>query len=355
MSAITATPQPPFLSVRDLRVEFAARPALFRRRRAPTRAVNNVSFSIPAGKTLGLVGESGAGKSTVARAILRLVQIQGGQILVDGRDVAPLSGDRLVEYRRQVQVVFQDPYSALNPSHVVGEIVGELITRHRGVRPGPARNELAADLLHRVGLGRYVMERIPDELSGGQRQRVAIARALAVEPRLIVCDEPTSALDVSIQSQIINLLVDLQASAGLTYLFITHNLAIARHISHTLAVMYLGYLVESGPTDRVFTQPAHPYTAMLLAASPVPDPARQRQRAALRSAGQAPAPEFTLRRSPEWSAGAAAGLRASPGVSSGCPFASRCALVMDICRRAMPPPAEAPGGGVVCCHACRGS
>ena len=324
---------PPFLSVRDLRVEFAARQLLFHHSRPPTRAVNNVSFSIPTGQTLGLVGESGAGKSTVARAILRLTQIQGGQIFIDGRNVSSLSGAQLTEYRRQVQVVFQDPYSSLNPSHVIGEIVGELITRHRGVRPGAARDEMVAGLLQRVGLGRFVMDRLPDELSGGQRQRVAIARALAVEPRLIVCDEPTSALDVSIQSQIINLLADLQASAGLTYLFITHNLAMARHISHNLAVMYLGYLVESGPTERVFAHPAHPYTEMLLASSPVPDPARQRERAAARSRiSRSTNPEIAI------------------AVTS-CPFANRCPLVMDVCRKTMPAQTEVSGGGSVRCHA----
>jgi oligopeptide/dipeptide ABC transporter ATP-binding protein len=328
---------PPFLSVRDLRVEFASRQSLFRRNHTPTRAVNDVSFSIPTGQTLGLVGESGAGKSTVARAILRLTQIQGGQIFINERNVSSLSGAQLVEYRRQVQVVFQDPYSSLNPSHIIGEIVGELITRHRGVRPGSARDEMVAELLQRVGLGRFVMGRLPDELSGGQRQRVAIARALAVEPRLIVCDEPTSALDVSIQSQIINLLVDLQASAGLTYLFITHNLAMARHISHNLAVMYLGYLVESGPTERVFVHPAHPYTEMLLASSPVPDPTHQRERAALR------------RR-----VGATTDPGTSALVTSGCPFANRCPLVMDICRKTMPTQTEVSGGGSVRCHACDG-
>ncbi|MDE3091070.1 MAG: ABC transporter ATP-binding protein, partial [Chloroflexota bacterium] len=255
--------------------------------------------------------------------------------------VSSLSGAHLVEYRRQVQVVFQDPYSSLNPSHIVGEIVGELITRHRGIRPGRARDEMVADLLQRVGLGRFVMERLPDELSGGQRQRVAIARALAVEPRLIVCDEPTSALDVSIQSQIINLLADLQASAGLTYLFITHNLAMARHISHNLAVLYLGYLVESGPTERVFAHPAHPYTEMLLASSPVPDPAQQRERAASRRRLNRSTNPSTL-------------LRASPGIAvavTGCPFANRCPAVMDICRRTMPAQIQVSGGGSVCCHA----
>lgn len=324
----------PFLTVRDLRVEFAAQQPLFGRPRPPIRAVNGVSFSIPAGQTLGLVGESGAGKSTVARAILKLVQVQSGQIVVGGQDVTTLPPGRLDGYRRQVQAVFQDPYSALNPSHVVGEIVGELVTHHRRVRAGRARDEIVADLLQQVGLGPHLMERLPGELSGGQRQRVAIARALAVEPRLIVCDEPTSALDVSIQSQIINLLEDLQARQGLTYLFITHNLAVARHISQTLGVMYLGYLVEMGPTERVYTQPAHPYTAMLLAANPVPDPVQQRQRAALRK---------TYRQDVEPPSPA----RLPPG----CPFADRCPLMMDICRRTMPAPSEAPGGGMVRCHA----
>jgi len=230
-------------------------------------------------------------------------------------------------------VVFQDPYSSLNPSHVVSEIVGELITQHRGIRSGQERDKIVGDLLEEVGLGRHFMERFPYELSGGQRQRVAIARALSVEPQMIICDEATSALDVSIQSQVINLLEEIQERTGVSYLFIAHDLAVVRHISHDIGVLYLGYLVETGPSERVYSETAHPYTAMLLSAEPIPDPARQKRRAEVRRMyhidAEPPSPA---------------------NLPLGCPFTNRCALVMDVCHDSMPDVTPVDGGGLVRCH-----
>lgn len=322
-----------YLKVEDLHVHFESRKQLFRPQRPPVKAVNGISFAIQKGKTFGLVGESGSGKSTVARTILRLIDAKDGQIIVGDKDVVSLDAAGVKEYRKQVQVVFQDPYSSLNPSHVVGEIVGELITQHRGIKAGAERDQLVGDLLEQVGLGRHFLERFPYELSGGQRQRVAIARALSVEPEMIICDEATSALDVSIQSQVINLLEEIQENTGVAYLFIAHDLAVVRHISHDIGVLYLGYLVESGPSDRVYSETAHPYTAMLLAAEPIPDPERQKRRAEVRRIyhidAEPPSPT---------------------NLPKGCPFTNRCALVMDMCHDEMPGETPVQGGGTVRCH-----
>ncbi|MEM7342935.1 MAG: oligopeptide/dipeptide ABC transporter ATP-binding protein [Chloroflexota bacterium] len=322
-----------YLEVENLHVEFAGRRTLFSKPRPPVKAVNGVSFSIAPGKTFGLVGESGSGKSTIARALLRLVSNKSGSIRVDGDEVTTFDTAREKKYRAQVQVVFQDPYSSLNPSHVVGEIVGELITQHQGIKSGPERNQLVGDLLEKVGLGRHFLERFPYELSGGQRQRVAIARALSVNPQMIICDEATSALDVSIQSQVINLLEEIQDSTGVSYLFIAHDLAVVRHISHDVGVLYLGYMVESGPAERVYENSAHPYTAMLHAAEPIPDPERQKKRTEVRRLyhidAEPPSPA---------------------NLPPGCPFTNRCALVMDICHQAMPDPTPIEGGGLARCH-----
>jgi peptide/nickel transport system ATP-binding protein len=321
-----------FLEVEDLYVEFAGKRRFFGQTPPPIKAVNGVTFTIEAGTTFGLVGESGSGKSTIARAILRLVNPQRGSIRVADKEATTLSGNDLFAYRRQVQVVFQDPYSSLNPSKTIGHIVGELITRHRGIK-GKERVALVRELLEKVGLGSHFLERYPYELSGGQRQRVAIARALSVEPQMIICDEATSALDVSVQSQVINLLEEIQKQTGIAYLFITHDLAVVQHISHHIGVMYLGFLVETGPADRVYTAPAHPYTEMLLTAVPVPHPATQRQRARERRA-------VTLNVEPP-----------SPAdLPKGCPFANRCALVMDICHEELPGETAVVGGGTVRCH-----
>jgi oligopeptide/dipeptide ABC transporter ATP-binding protein len=319
--------------VNNLHVTFAGQRRLPWRPAHHVHAVREVSFAIAAGSTFGLVGESGSGKSTIGRAILRLLQPGQGSIQVAGREVTALRGREMLAYRRQVQAIFQDPYSAINPAHVVGEVVGELLTRHRHIRPGRARDARVAELLAQVGLSHEYLERFPSELSGGQRQRVAIARALAVEPQMLVCDEPTSALDVSVQAQVINLLMDIREQHGVSYLFIGHNLHLVRHMSDTIGVMYRGYLVESGPTRRVYQEPAHPYTQMLLEAVPVPDPLEQQQRA-------------TRRRLLD-QAGSAAG---EPQPAGGCPFQGRCPLMMDVCRETMPPPTAVPGGGMARCH-----
>ncbi|MFK7805527.1 MAG: ABC transporter ATP-binding protein [Anaerolineae bacterium] len=324
----------PYLKVEDLHVHFESRKQLFRPQRPPVKAVNGISFGIQKGKTFGLVGESGSGKSTVARTLLRLVDAKGGQIIVgEGKDVIGLDAAGIKDYRKQVQVVFQDPYSSLNPSHIVGEIVGELITQHRGIKSGEQRDQIVGDLLEQVGLGRHFLERFPYELSGGQRQRVAIARALSVEPEMIICDEATSALDVSIQSQVINLLEEIQEKTGVAYLFIAHDLAVVKHISHDIGVMYLGYMVESGPSERVYEETAHPYTAMLLAAEPIPDPERQKRRAKVRRIYQIDAEPPSPTNLPK-----------------GCPFTNRCALVMDKCHDEMPGETPVIGGGTVRCH-----
>lgn len=328
-----SAPSAPFVQVEQLQVTFASQRRMPWQPNPPIHAVRDVSFTIAAGTTFGLVGESGSGKSSVARAILRLVQPQRGSIQVAGREVTGLKGRDLLAYRRQVQAIFQDPYSAINPAHVVSEVVGELLTRHRRIPPGRERDARVSELLRQVGLSREYLDRFPYELSGGQRQRVALARALAVEPELLVCDEPTSALDNSIQSQVINLFMDIQAQKGVTYLFIGHNLNLVRHISAVVGVMYRGYLVETGPTRRVFAEPAHPYTQMLLEAVPVPNPVQQKQRAARRRMLERPASALG---------------ESQPGV--GCPFQTRCPLVMDLCRQQMPPATSVPGGGVVHCH-----
>ncbi|MBI5865528.1 MAG: ATP-binding cassette domain-containing protein [Planctomycetes bacterium] len=268
---------PPLLAVRNLRTLLPIRSPFGGR--GVVRAVDGVSFEIRAGRTFGLVGESGCGKSTLARTVLRLTPASSGRIQFDGTDVLALRGGALREYRRQVQVVFQDPAGSLNPRLTVGEIVGEALSIHGLARSRSERDAAVASMLERVGLAADDLRRFPHEFSGGQRQRIGIARALVLRPRLVICDEPVSALDVSIQSQILNLLADLQAEFGLAYLFIAHNLSVMRHFCDEIAVMYLGRIVESGPTADVIEHPIHPYTRALLSAAPrVPS----RDRAALR-------------------------------------------------------------------------
>ncbi|WP_028922059.1 ATP-binding cassette domain-containing protein [Pseudonocardia acaciae] len=273
----------PLLRVRDLRVSYPLGRAGVSLRRTRMDAVRGVSFDIPVGRTFGLVGESGSGKSSVGRAVLRLVRPAGGTVGFDGRSVTDFGRRTPRWYRGAVQVVFQDPLTSLNPGQLVFTILERALAQGAGVaradRPAALRT-----LLDQVGLATHHGNRLPNELSGGQRQRVAIARALAVRPRLVICDEPVSALDVSTQSQVINLLVDLQRELGLSYLFIAHDLSVVRHISHEVGVMHRGVLVESGPGERVYTAPSHPYTRALLDAAPLPDPVRQRQRRAHRRA-----------------------------------------------------------------------
>ncbi len=318
------------LQVDDLHVHFTLRRGLLNQQKVIVRAVNGVSFSLQPGETLGIVGESGSGKSTLGRALLRLVPVTSGDMRLDGRSITALRG-RMLDFRREVQVVFQDPYSSLNPAMVVADIVGEPLTIHHGLR-GVARDQRVGDLLEEVGLGRHQLERYPSEFSGGQRQRLAIARALASEPRVIVCDEAVSALDVSTQSQVINLLEDLQARTRVAYLFIAHDLAVVRHISHRTGVMYLGRLMELGPTERLFEAPAHPYTRQLLDAVPVLDPVAQKRRKSARRI--LPVVE----------------LPTPTRLPAGCVFHTRCPYVMDVCRREVPEPTPVRAGGWVACH-----
>ena len=265
----------PVIEVADLEKHFPVRKGFLRRAAGSVRAVDGVSFRIARGETLGLVGESGCGKSTLARAVLRLIEPSAGRITVEGRDVTTLGKRALRPYRRQMQMIFQDPFASLNPRMPVGDIVAEPLRVH-GI--GTARERVArvAALFAQVGLSRAEMRRFPHEFSGGQRQRISIARALALDPSLIVADEPVSALDVSIQAQVINLMMDLQREKRLAYLFIAHDLAVVEHISHRVGVMYLGKIVEYAEKTRLFRRPLHPYTEALLAAVPVPDPDAKR-------------------------------------------------------------------------------
>ena len=267
----------PLLDVRDLKVHFPVRRGILQRIVDHKRAVDGVTFSIARGETLGLVGESGCGKTTVGRAILRLVPSTGGEVLFDGRDVFSLGGTSLRQMRREMQIIFQDPGGSLNPRMRVSRIVGEPMEVH-GIARGDELRDRVERLLERCGLWAGAADRYPHEFSGGQKQRIGIARALALEPRLIVCDEPTSALDVSIQSQILNLLADLQDEFGLSYLFISHDMAVIHHICDRIAVMWNGKIVEEGSRDAVIGSPKHPYTQALLSAVPEPDPMRVKTR-----------------------------------------------------------------------------
>jgi oligopeptide transport system ATP-binding protein len=252
------------------------------------RAVDGVSLRVRRGETMGLVGESGCGKSTLGRLMLRLLEPTFGRVVFDGRDITALSQRELRPLRRRMQIIFQDPYSSLNPRMNVHEIVGEAIRIHKLAKTRADERARVAELLEKVGLRADVMDRYPHEFSGGQRQRIGIARALAVEPEFIVCDEPIASLDVSIQAQIVNLLVDLQETIGLTYLFVSHDLAVIRHVSHRVAVMYLGRIVELAPAESLYAAPLHPYTRALLAAAPKPDPKTKRVRLVLE--GDVPSP-----------------------------------------------------------------
>jgi oligopeptide transport system ATP-binding protein len=277
----------PLLEVDDLKMHFPVREGVLMRARRFNRAVDGVSFTIAPGETLGLVGESGCGKSTLGRCIVRLYQPTGGKILFNGKDITRLSPRALLPMRREIQMIFQDPMESLNARHTVGEIIEEPLIIHRMGR-GPERRLRVAQLLDLVGLPARSATRYPFEFSGGQRQRIGIARAIALNPRLVICDEPVSALDVSIQSQILNLLMDLQRELGLAYLFIAHDLAVVKHISDRIAVMYLGRIVETGPGDTLYRYAGHPYTRSLISAIPIPDPRKHHQRIVLQ--GDVPSP-----------------------------------------------------------------
>jgi oligopeptide/dipeptide ABC transporter ATP-binding protein len=310
----------PLLSLRDVHVRFST-PA------GVVRAVNGVSLEVATGETLGLVGESGCGKSTLGKAILRLVPIAGGAILVEGVDIAPLGRAQLSEIRRKVQMIFQDPYGSLTPRSTIGRSVAQPL-RIGGWSPAAAANRVD-ELLQRVGLPLDARERYPHEFSGGQRQRIGVARALALSPKLIICDEPVSALDVSVRAQVINLLEDLKAQFGVSYLFISHDLSVVEHIADRVAVMYLGTVVEIGGRDQIWRDPQHPYTKALLEAAPIANPkaARARRRTALQ--GELPS---------------------AIEPPSGCPFHSRCPIVQDRCRVERPELRTISGGAVAACH-----
>jgi oligopeptide transport system ATP-binding protein len=310
------------LEVRDLTKHFIIG-------RGIVRAVDGVSFSIERGETLGLVGESGCGKTTTGRCILQLERPTSGTVRFEGRELTTLNQTELRAVRRKVQVIFQDPYSSLNPRMTVGQIIAEPIAVHNIVSGAGARAARVKDLLHRVGLLPQHANRYPHEMSGGQRQRVGIARALAMEPSLIVCDEPVSALDVSIQAQIINLLEDLQAEFGLTYLFIAHDLAVVRHISDRVIVMYLGKIAEMADRKTIYDDPKHPYTRALLSAVPIPDPELEAQRERIVLGGEVPSP-----------------LNPPPG----CVFHPRCPIAVDRCRHDIPLLRDLMPGHSAACH-----
>lgn len=270
------------IEVRNLKKYFPSGPGLFGAGDVVVKAVDDVSFSIRSGETFGLVGESGCGKSTIGRCILRLIEPTSGKVSFLGQDLLSLSSDALRRLRRDMQIIFQDPYSSLNPRMTVGQIVCEPLVIHNGGDSRGSQRDRVAELLKLVGLDPDHARRYPHEFSGGQRQRIGIARALALKPRFIVCDEPVSALDVSVQAQVVNLLQDLQEQLGLTYLFISHGLSVVQHISTRVGIMYLGKLVEIAPSDEIFHNPLHPYTKALLSAIPIPDPAHRREKVPLK-------------------------------------------------------------------------
>ena len=329
-SAQTANSSASMLDIKHASKFFDVGGGFLRGPKKIVRAVNDVSLTIRPGETLGLVGESGCGKSTLGRLVLRLEDPTAGEIIFDGIDLAPLGRREMTDVRKKMQVIFQDPYSSLNPRMTVGQIIAEPMQVHN-LKPKDQIEGRVAELLQLVGLFPYMALRYPHELSGGQRQRVGIARALAVEPRVIVCDEAVSALDVSIQGQVINLLEDLQQKLGLTYLFIAHDLAVVRHISTRVAVMYLGRIVELAASEELFANPKHPYTQALLAAAPVPDPVIERTRPRTIIKGELPSP-------------------LNP--PSGCVFHPRCPKATEDCKKAVPPTRElAPGHLAACIHA----
>jgi oligopeptide/dipeptide ABC transporter ATP-binding protein len=316
----------PVIEVEGLKKHFPIRKGLLRRVAGHVYAVDGVGFSIAEGETLGLVGESGCGKSTVARTVMRLIEPTGGSIRLNGHDITRLGKSAMRPHRRQMQIIFQDPFSSLNPRMSAGDIVGEPLKVH-GIANGKEKETRVAELFDQVGLRRLQMRSFPHEFSGGQRQRICIARALALNPDLIIGDEPVSALDVSIQAQVINLMMDLQRDKNLSYLFIAHDLAVVEHISHRIAVMYLGKIVEHADKETLFTNPLHPYTEALLAAVPVPNPRIKRQKRLLQ--GDVPSP-----------------VNPPPG----CTFHTRCPYAEARCKIDVPALREVSLGHKVACH-----
>jgi oligopeptide transport system ATP-binding protein len=318
------------VAIRDLKMYFPiTQGILIQRHIGDIKAVDGITFSIKKGETLGLVGESGCGKSTTGRAILQLYRPTAGHVFFKNEDLTLLKGEALRRKRRQMQMIFQDPYASLNPRMTVGNIIGEPLEVHSIYSSKNERRDRVQELLKVVGLNPYFVNRYPHEFSGGQRQRIGVARALAVNPEFIVCDEPISALDVSIQAQIINMLEDLQSEFGLTYLFIAHDLSVVRHISDRITVMYLGKLAELADRDELYANPLHPYTQALLSAVPIPDPVVEAKRQRIILEGDVPSP-------------------ANP--PKGCNFCTRCPRVMDICYEVDPEFRDLGGGHWVACH-----
>ena len=315
----------PLLDVKDLRKYFPIRGGLMSRVVANVQAVNDVSFSLKRGEVVGLVGESGSGKTTVGRSLLRLIEPSGGEVVFNGTDITKLSRGQMRDYRREMQIIFQDPFASLNPRMTVADIIGEALQIHN-LSPGKARVERIAELLRKVGMVPESMRRYPHEFSGGQRQRIGIARALAVDPSFIVADEPVSALDVSIQAQVVNLIQDLQQELGLTVLFIAHDLAVVEYICDRVIVMYLGRIMEVAPSQQLYVNPKHPYTEALLSAAPVPDPSVKRQRIILE--GDIPSP-------------------INP--PSGCVFRTRCRYAIPECADVVPELREVGPGHFKAC------
>lgn len=331
---MSSTQNAPLLEVRDLVKHYPGQGDWLGRGRRAIQAVDGVSFSLARGETLSLVGESGCGKTTTGKSILRLIEPTSGSIKLDGVEITGLDAEGMRQHRRDMQIIFQDPYASLNPRMRVADIVAEPLRNFAQGMPASEREDRVAWLFSKVGLRPEAMKRFPHEFSGGQRQRLGIARALALKPRLIVCDEPVSALDVSVQAQVINLLTDLQAEFGIAYLFVAHDLAVVRHISHRVAVMYLGQIVELADRDTLFSAPRHPYTEILLSAVPRPDPRAKTQRLLLR--GDPPSP-------------------ANP--PPGCRFHTRCPLAQPVCRERAPALEPRSSGGAqaspvhwVACH-----
>ncbi|KLN55035.1 ABC transporter ATP-binding protein [Variovorax paradoxus] len=330
---MTTTTAAPLLQVRNLRKHYISPKRWLRPARPAIQAVDGVSFSVARGETLSLVGESGCGKTTTAKSVMRLVEPTSGSVQLEGEELLTLSANEMRLRRRQLQIIFQDPYASLNPRLTASDIVAEPMRNFSNFGTGTAaeRRERVQWLFSRVGLRPEAAKKFPHEFSGGQRQRLGIARALALNPKLIVCDEPVSALDVSVQAQVVNLLMDLQAEFGIAYLFVAHDLAVVRHISHRVAVMYLGHIVEIADRDTLFSAPRHPYTEILLSAVPVPNPRTPARRMLLQ--GDPPSP-------------------ANP--PSGCRFHTRCPMAQAVCKEQVPELTERPsssnGGHWVACH-----
>jgi peptide/nickel transport system ATP-binding protein/oligopeptide transport system ATP-binding protein len=326
-SSPTAANNVPLVSVQHLVKHFPVRGGILYRAVGQVHAVDDISLDVKVGETFGLVGESGCGKTTAGRVILRLVPATSGKVLFQGKDVFGVGGNELKQLRRDMQIIFQDPYSSLDPRMPVGDIIGEGLIVH-GIGSHSERDQSVREIMSLVGLRAQYARRYPHEFSGGQRQRIGIARALILHPKFVICDEPVSALDVSIQSQILNLLRDLQQQFGLTYLFIAHNLAVVKYISDRIGVMYLGKVVEMATTDEIFRRPLHPYTQALLSAIPEPDPTLKRKRIVLK--GDVPSPIHP----PE-----------------GCRFHTRCPIAMAICHQKEPVFRDVGSGHMVACHA----